>query len=43
MNETEAMNRLQANGVVSDECVTAKDVAAADCPRAIRWLEKNLP
>ena len=34
-NETEAMNLLQDHGVVSDNCVTAADVAEADTEKAI--------
>ena len=39
MEPTEAMNLLQEHGVIADECVLAKDVAKADCQRAVQFLE----
>lgn len=43
-NEADAMNALQDMGIVSDNCVWAKDVAEADCLQAIEFLKarKNL-
>lgn len=38
INETEAMNYLQDHGIVSDNCVWAKDVADVDCERACKVL-----
>jgi hypothetical protein len=38
MDTTEAMNVLQGGGVVSDNCVTAEDVAEVDCQRAVNFL-----
>lgn len=32
------MNRLQDAGIVSDNCVTPRDVAEADCGRAVDYL-----
>lgn len=37
------MNRLQGAGVISDNCITAQDVAAVDCLVAITWLLKHQP
>lgn len=42
-NEIEAMNRLQDNGIISDNCVLAKDVAECDCKAAIAFLEGRKP
>ena len=42
VSENEAMDELTNNGVVSDLCVWAGDVAEIDCPTAIKWLEKNV-
>ena len=39
LSETDAMNQLQDEGIVSDNCVTAEDVAAKDCPAAVGFLE----
>jgi hypothetical protein len=41
LKPSEVMDRLQANGVVSDNCVTVADVAEADHARAVEWLTKN--
>lgn len=38
LNEREAMNALQECGIVSDNCVTAADVADADFPAAREFL-----
>ena len=38
IDPTDAMNRLQEAGIVSDNCVTAADVAEADCERAVEFL-----
>lgn len=40
-DEKEAMNRLQEHGIVSDLAVTAADVAAVDCERAVAWLKEQ--
>jgi hypothetical protein len=37
-----AMNLLQENGVVSDNCVTLEDVATKDQERAAQWLYRWL-
>lgn len=37
-DEIEAMNRLTESNLISDNCVTAKDVAEVDCERAIWFL-----
>jgi len=39
LEEVETLNKLQDFGKVSDLCVTAADVAEADCKRAIAFLE----
>jgi chloramphenicol 3-O-phosphotransferase len=36
--ETKAMNALQDNGIISDECIFASHVHDSDCQRAIEWL-----
>jgi len=38
LDEAQAMNQLQQNGIVSDECVTAKDVSEADQMDAVSFL-----
>ena len=38
-----AMNHLQAAGLVSDNCVSAADVAAADCARATAYILHRWP
>ena len=38
LDETGVMNALQSFGVISDNCVTARDVSNGDCDRAVRWL-----
>jgi len=40
-DECEAMNWLQSNGVISDNCVTAKDVCESDCRKAIEALTQG--
>lgn len=42
-SEREAMNALQLHGVISDNCVTAADVADSDCDRAIAFLSSTRP
>lgn len=42
IDEVETMNILQTHGVISDNCVSAKDVANQDAERACEWLEENL-
>jgi hypothetical protein len=42
-NENDAMNRLQDCGMISDNCVSAKDVAECDCKDAIAFLEGRNP
>jgi hypothetical protein len=39
LDETAAMNRLQENNVISDNCIIANDVADVDCGRAIDFLK----
>lgn len=41
LDEVEVMNELQENGVISDNCVDAKDVV--DSGKAVAWLANNLP
>jgi hypothetical protein len=43
MNETWAMNLLQAHGIISDNCATAAEVAPPDCFAAIRFLMRHQP
>jgi hypothetical protein len=43
LDETKAMNVLQDRGIISDNCIDVKDVAEADCERAIAVLEKVMP
>jgi hypothetical protein len=38
LEETKAMNALQDNGIISDECIFASHVHDSDCQRAIEWL-----
>jgi len=38
ISETEAMNRLQDRGVISDNVIDIEHVAKADQIRAIQWL-----
>jgi hypothetical protein len=38
----EAMNALQDEGLISDECITLADVADSDCEEAVAWLEANV-
>jgi hypothetical protein len=35
------MNHLQDHGVISDLCVDIRDIARADLPRALAFLESN--
>ena len=39
MTAVQAMNLLQNNGVVSDNCITHEDIADVDCPKAIEFLQ----
>lgn len=39
LDETAVMNHLQDHGIISDECVWAKDVALVDQIPAIAFLE----
>ncbi len=41
LNETQVMNALQDNGVISDQCVWASDVSETDCAAAIRFLNNQ--
>lgn len=41
LNETTVMHLLQQNGVVSDNCIEAKDVAPPDDETAVKWLERE--
>lgn len=34
----QSMNRLQDNGIISDNCIYAEDVADVDCESAIKFL-----
>ena len=38
LSENDALNLLQDRGAVSDLCIALKDVAEADCPRAVAVL-----
>lgn len=40
LNENKVMNTLQEYGVISDECIAAKDVG--DCGKAVSWLNFNI-
>jgi hypothetical protein len=40
LNENKVMNILQEYGVISDECIAAKDVG--DCGKAVSWLNFNI-
>jgi hypothetical protein len=42
-DEKWAMNLLQAHGIISDNCVTAADVAAPDCFDAMKFLMRRPP
>lgn len=35
------LDRLQQNGIVSDEAIWPDDIALADRDRALKWLEDN--
>jgi hypothetical protein len=39
ITEKVVMNLLQDEGIVSDNCVWAKDVCESDCVQAVAWLE----
>lgn len=41
INETEAMNALQNNGIISDNCERASDVANSG--QAVAWLDARFP
>jgi len=38
IDPVKAMNTLQNFGIVSDNCIGPEDVAEADCPRAIKFI-----
>lgn len=38
-DEAKAMDALQDAGIISDNCVWARDVAEADCPAAVEFLK----
>ena len=38
LNTADAMNRLQAAGIISDNAIFPADVAAADIPAAVEFL-----
>lgn len=38
INWDKALDLLQGAGIVSDNCVSLDEVAEADCPKAIQWL-----
>jgi hypothetical protein len=40
LSEIAVVNRLQNNGIISDNAVLAKDVSDADCAKACEWLRK---
>ena len=40
-SDGEAIRLLQAQGLISDNCLTLGEVATADCHRAALWLELN--
>ena len=42
LDESSAMNKLQDAGVISDNAITAQDVANGDCLRAVKWLLNHL-
>jgi len=39
LNEVAAINLLQGDGVISDNCIMTEDVAIADCQLAIECLQ----
>jgi hypothetical protein len=41
LDETDVLNMLQGNGVISDECVTVEDVG--DAGKAVAWLILRMP
>lgn len=41
LTDLQAMNLLQDRGIISDLCVTVKDVAEADAKKAALWLNLN--
>lgn len=41
LDETEAMNELQENGIISDHAVHACDVPARDATPAVEYLRKK--
>lgn len=40
-SEFEGMNLLQGEGIISDLCVWAADVAEADIPKAIAYIQQH--
>jgi hypothetical protein len=41
-NQGDCMDLLQNNGIISENCVLAMDVANADCHKAIAFLDGKL-
>lgn len=39
LDTVDTMNRLQSDGIVSDNCVLARDVHPTDCEYAVWWLD----
>lgn len=37
-SENKLMNTLQDRGLISDNCVTMKDIAESDAAKAAKWL-----
>lgn len=38
-----AMNRLQAHGIISDNCIIPADVPDSEAPKAIEFLRRPAP
>jgi hypothetical protein len=41
LNQISAMNLLQDQGVISDNCINASDVCDSDCDKAVDFLLKH--
>lgn len=41
LSELHTMNLLQDQGIISDNCIRAEDVADSDCPNAIAFLQST--
>lgn len=39
--ERAIMHELQEAGIISDNCVWARDVANGDAEKAVQWLKEN--